>query len=144
MTRYYWFFFALILALGRFAQLCALYMMDTPLGGPLVSNYNQCRKHKMERAPRKDGRDKPRIRKRENIGPYIRKRQPLADPAHDFVIRRAEDKVEERKDKRNDLDYGIALAPDEFRDSPKDEGHRHDQANLGIQRVPDKAIVVRN
>lgn len=41
MLRYYWFFFALILALGRFAQLCALYMMDTPLGGPLVSNFNR-------------------------------------------------------------------------------------------------------
>ena len=41
MTRYYWFFFALILALGRFAQLCALYMMDTPMGGPLVSNFNR-------------------------------------------------------------------------------------------------------
>ena len=41
MLHYYWFFFALILALGRFAQLCALYMMDTPMGGPLVSNFNR-------------------------------------------------------------------------------------------------------
>ena len=37
----YWFVFALILILGRFALLCSLYMLDTPFGGPLVSNFNR-------------------------------------------------------------------------------------------------------
>lgn len=41
MRRFYWFFFAVILVLGRFAQLCALYMLDTPLGGPLVADFNR-------------------------------------------------------------------------------------------------------
>ena len=105
---------------------------------------NQRRKNKMERTPREDSRNKSRIRKRKDIRPYIRKCQPLAYPAHDFVVRCTEHKIQESKNKRNNLDYSIALAPDKFRDAPKDESHGHDKANFGIQRIPQETIEIRN
>ena len=41
MHRFYWFFFALLLILGRFSLLCSLYYIKTPFGGPLVDSVNK-------------------------------------------------------------------------------------------------------
>ena len=41
MKRFYWFLFALILVVGRFALLAALYFFDSPTGGPLVADWNR-------------------------------------------------------------------------------------------------------
>ena len=41
MKYFYWFFFALILIVGRFALLWSLYLPETPMGGSLVVDYNR-------------------------------------------------------------------------------------------------------
>lgn len=41
MSSFFWFFFGLILILGRFALLCSLYMLKTPVDEYLVENFNR-------------------------------------------------------------------------------------------------------
>ena len=47
MSRFYWFFFALIVVVARVVQLCALYLCNAPTGGPFVADWNRFLWHTM-------------------------------------------------------------------------------------------------
>ena len=47
MSRFYWFFFALIVVAGRVGLLCMLYFCDAPTGGSFVTDWNRFLWHTM-------------------------------------------------------------------------------------------------
>lgn len=47
MSRFYWFFFALIVLAGRVGLLCMLYFCDAPTGGSFVTDWNRFLWHTM-------------------------------------------------------------------------------------------------
>ena len=47
MSRFYWFFFALIVIAGRVGLLCMLYFCDAPTGGSFVTDWNRFLWHTM-------------------------------------------------------------------------------------------------
>ena len=47
MSRFYWFFFALIVLVARVCLLCTLYFFDAPTGGPFVTDWNRFLWHTM-------------------------------------------------------------------------------------------------
>ena len=105
-------------------------------------DYRKETEQEMERAFLENACDKARIGNGTHISPDEREREPLVHPAHDFVIGTAGKKVHARKNDRNNFYNAQPATPDSKRNCLQAESQRHDEADIGKHRVPQKTVPV--